>query len=212
MTKFLRGLIGNQNDKSSNPFQMSESVRRDLVTRAEEAGARAMSWNMSDFDKIGGRGVIRRMWNGLKSDGLVCGIKRSVSVDSDECEENKKFKLSLNLSGTCELIDNIELAAGGDDSLSVSLDSRKSFRVDFREVVHSEDEGEAFDLVPESGDGMARNVIYYRDDAVVGWNLEVNHVLNETLSSESSEISLYDAISSQQSTSTQKDFFLDRLL
>ena len=167
VTRFLIGLINDPSEKFANPFQMSESVRRELVARAEESGARALSWNQSDFDKVGGKGMIRRVWNSLKSDGQVCGTKRSISVDSDEGDEHKKFKLSLNLSGTCDLIDNIELMGGGDVSLSVSVDSRSMDRVDPNESISSNNDRVADDLLHGIMNGMNQNVAHYLEDAVV---------------------------------------------
>ena len=100
----------------SNPFQMSESVRSELVRMAEQSGSRAITWNLSYFNKVGGRGTLTSVWNRLKSMCLVRGEKRSCPSDSDDCDDRKKFKQSLNLSDTCDLINNIELQ--GENELS----------------------------------------------------------------------------------------------
>ena len=115
MTRLLVGLIGNDEEKFSNAFEVAESIRRKLVHQAEQAGSRALNWNLSHFDRIGGRGTITSVWNILKSDERVGGKKRILSRESnDEDPERKKFKLSLNLSGTCDRISEIELS---DESL-----------------------------------------------------------------------------------------------
>ena len=120
----MLGLIGEQNKKFSSPFEVSEKVKQEHISRAEQSGARAISWNQPSFERLGGRGTITSIWNKLKSNEAVGGRKRSLSLSESSCcgEEGsrKKCKLSLNISGTCERIENIELAIEEDESLAVS--------------------------------------------------------------------------------------------
>ena len=80
VTKFLLGLVGTPEEKFSSPFQLSDNVRRGLIERAEQAGSRALSWNLSQFDSIGGKGTIRSVWKSLKSEDLVGGRKRAMVI------------------------------------------------------------------------------------------------------------------------------------
>ena len=121
MTGLLVGLKGDNSEKYSNPFQLSDKVKRELILRAEIAGGRALSWDFSHFDKIGGKGTLQAVWKRLKSESLIRGEKRSLSTDSDEEGEAKKAKISLNNSGTCELINNIELDYAENESLAASV-------------------------------------------------------------------------------------------
>ena len=75
---------------------------------------------MSHFDKVGGRGTIRSVWNKLKSNNRVKGQKRILSDSSDSDDESlKRCKISLNVTETCERINNIELS--GEEELSIIL-------------------------------------------------------------------------------------------
>ena len=56
---------------------MAENIRRRIVLRAEQARVRALMWNMSYFDKIGGSGTLTSVWKRLKSEDKVRGRKRS---------------------------------------------------------------------------------------------------------------------------------------
>ena len=121
VTGFLVGLLGEQNDKLSTAFEVSDMIRNELVERAERTGARALSWDLSSFNKVGGSGTITSVWRRLKSDSLVRGCKRSLSLDSNETSDSpKKLKISLDLSGTCDLINNIELSREEEASLVAS--------------------------------------------------------------------------------------------
>ena len=102
MTCFLLGLIGDNDErKFSSTFEIAENVRRELVARAERAGTRALSWDITQFDRVGGRGTIRNVWNRLKSDERTGGRKRSHStLSEEESLEKKKCKISLNISDT----------------------------------------------------------------------------------------------------------------
>ena len=84
ITRFLVGLVGDDVEKLSNPFELANSVRRELVSRAEEAGARALAWDLSQFDKVGGKGTVIAVWNKLKSENRVGGLKRQLSCERSE--------------------------------------------------------------------------------------------------------------------------------
>ena len=82
-------------------LELAETLRREMVARAENAGSRALSWDISQFDKIGGKGTITSVWNMLKSDERVSGQKRPHSSTNEEEESDmKKLKMSLNISDT----------------------------------------------------------------------------------------------------------------
>ena len=66
LTSILMNLVVKPEEKISNPFLMSDRVRDELVARAEQAGARSISWDLALFDKIGGNGTITNVWNRLK--------------------------------------------------------------------------------------------------------------------------------------------------
>ena len=96
----------------NNPFQLTRHIQEMMRLQAEQAGSRAMSWSLPDFDKVGGRGSLRAVWEELKSEERVRGMKRSVSSDeeeSDEFERRKKLCVSLNISNTCLRIRDIGL-------------------------------------------------------------------------------------------------------
>ena len=122
VTRLLLGLMGETGEKISNPFDLAENVRRELVARAERAGTRALSWDFSHFDKVGGKGTVMSMWRRLKSDERVGGKKRSMSsVSDEEATERKKLKLSLNISDTCNKIQEIELSLQAEKSAVLSI-------------------------------------------------------------------------------------------
>ena len=102
---------------------MSDAVRDELIRRANETGKRAIEWDLSTFDKVGGSGTIRSVWNTLKSKGKVDGKKRSApgsdSILSDEGDNNKK-KVSLNISETCDMISEILLEGSGEEDYDLS--------------------------------------------------------------------------------------------
>ena len=150
VTKFLIGLINDQRDKFSNPFQLADNIKRELVRKAEDTGARALSWDLSQFDKVGGRGTIRSVWNNLKSDNLVGGKKRCLSKDSSDSDDPKKPRLSLNLSGTCEMINNIELEEEVNEKLILSF-SLSGDREEVGELNEYEDAQEVPSSVEEHG-------------------------------------------------------------
>ena len=128
ITRFLIGLAGDDESKITNPFDLADRVRREMIARAEETGARALDWDVSQFDKIGGRGTMVSVWKDLKSDERIGGRKRGRSWSSCESEiDKKKAKVSLNMSSTCSRMAELELSADREASLSAStLDSSRS--------------------------------------------------------------------------------------
>ena len=95
-----------------NPFYLSNHIRETLILQVEESGARTLSWNLSEFDKIGGYNTLRTVWASLKSEERTLGVKRSASVlmanrsgDDKDTGENMKFCMSLGLSGTCSRLE-----------------------------------------------------------------------------------------------------------
>ena len=91
----LLGLIVDQEEKFSSPFEFADNIKRGLIARAEEAGGSALSWDLTQFDKIGGCGTIRSVWAELKPDELISGKKRPLSDFISQDEDTKKRKISL---------------------------------------------------------------------------------------------------------------------
>ena len=160
LTSVLLGLIGEHN-KFSNPFEVSEKIKEELISRAEQSGARAISWNQTSFELVGGRGTLRSFWNKLKSKEVVGGRKRSLSTSMScgEEERKKRCKTSLNISGTCEMIENIELAIEEDRSLAASDYEESSSREEpelenagFLSEVEDEGSVDDFRQIGDSGD------------------------------------------------------------
>ena len=156
VTDFILGLVGDSTDQFSNPFQLTENIRKEIIQRAEQAGSRALMWNMSTYDKVGGRGTIRSVWNKLKTNHLVKGQKRKLSElsqSSDDGDESfKKLKASLNISDTCERISNIELSGEEDVSIVLSEgegDSRV-FEDDIEINILHEEDGVPRDVIGDS--------------------------------------------------------------
>ena len=133
MTSFILSLVGDLGGKLSNPFQLSDNIKKELILMAERTGARALAWDLSLFNKVGGNGTLTSVWNRLKSSNLVGGTKRPLSSESEGEEEHKKLRISLNLSGTCDLINNIELQGADGDSMAVSDSERSRDAVFFGE-------------------------------------------------------------------------------
>ena len=79
--------LTDRSSKFNNPFQLAEHIEQMLRTQAEQAGTRALSWNISDFDKIGGQNTLRTVWNSLKEEHRVCGLKRNADTDREDCTE-----------------------------------------------------------------------------------------------------------------------------
>ena len=81
-----------------------------MIRRSEETGTRALNWSLSSFDKIGGANTLRSVWAKLKSNSRVKGRKRPASSSSNPADGNrKKSRVSLNLSSTCDRLDEINL-------------------------------------------------------------------------------------------------------
>ena len=62
--------------KFLNLFDLSEEVRRPLIMKAEQAGTSALMWIMGCFDRIGGKGSIRNVFNKFKGISMVKGKKK----------------------------------------------------------------------------------------------------------------------------------------
>ena len=102
-----------------NPFELSDSIRREIVRRSEASGGRILNWSLSSFDRVGGSNTLRSVWAKLKGDERVRGNKRHASDSGDPDEEKKKLKVSLNLSSTCLDLENIGLhTTSGSESTS----------------------------------------------------------------------------------------------
>ena len=170
LTGALAGLVGDENNKLSNAFQICERVKQELISRAEQAGSRALEWSNSHFERIGGGNTLRSVWRRLKFLQMVRGEKRNLTLSSGDeddvmVNEHKKLKISLNISGTCELINNIELENGNDESLAMS-DVTSQDRDEGNDQLHNlrvEEEGNSDneELVLEAFDfqeGAAREV------------------------------------------------------
>ena len=83
--------LTDRSSKFSNPFQLAEHIQEMLITQAEQAGGRALTWNIADFDRIGGRDTLRTIWADLKAEQRVRGVKMNASMSSDDEEDNKKM-------------------------------------------------------------------------------------------------------------------------
>ena len=55
-------------ERIATPFQLADRVKRELVRRAEASGARALEWSLPSFDRVGGSGTLRTMWDRLKGE------------------------------------------------------------------------------------------------------------------------------------------------
>ena len=117
----MEQVIINLTDRSSmfsNPFQLTEHIRETLIRQAEQSGARAISWSLSDFDKIGGKNTLRTVWSSLKSERRVRGVKRNAESSAEETEK-KKLCVSLDVSGTCNILSRIVLRSSDSSDVSV---------------------------------------------------------------------------------------------
>ena len=106
----------------SNPFQLSLRIRRELLRRAREAEGRAVEWDLSSFDKVGGAGTLRSLWDSLKGLKKVRGVKRGpTSVGLLTCGGRKKKRLN-GVEGQEEHdgpdVHDVDMASGEDDRLS----------------------------------------------------------------------------------------------
>ena len=59
---------------------------------------------MSSFDKVGGVGTLRSVWNRLKGDKRTRGIKRGYGGHVETAGEKKRYKKCLNVSGLCNRV------------------------------------------------------------------------------------------------------------
>ena len=99
---------------------------------------------------------------------MVRGEKRDLRLstdDEDDTSETNKMRISLNISGTCELINNIELAQVVNESLAVS-DATSQNR-----DVSSEGDGLVFPFSDEEGNIASEHEVrdgYESQDGAVG--------------------------------------------
>ena len=116
--------LTDRNKTFNNPFELSNHIREILVAQATQAGARALSWRLEDFDKIGGEGTLRSIWRDLKGEWRVHGVKRARSEgDIEEERYRKRLCDSLNMSGTCEMLENVKLlSSNGSYSTECSVE------------------------------------------------------------------------------------------
>ena len=61
--------------KFSNPFDLSQHIQQVLRDQAEQAGSRAVTWTLRDFDKVGGPETLRTIWADLKAEERVVGSR-----------------------------------------------------------------------------------------------------------------------------------------
>ena len=94
-------------ENMSTPFQLADRVRRELMKRADANGSRAVEWELQSFDKVGGRGTLRKVWERLKGDRRIRGRKRCCKIMPERLDDKKK-KLrdaSLPILGQLNLLD-----------------------------------------------------------------------------------------------------------
>ena len=78
--------------KLSTPFQLADRVHRELMRRAEVNGSRSIDWDLQSFDRVGGRGTLRRVWDRLKGEKRIRGRKRGSRMCEGLGERRKKFR------------------------------------------------------------------------------------------------------------------------
>ena len=122
-------LIGPLKEKISTPFQLTDKIKRELIRRAEQTGGRALDWSMNTFNKVGGKGTLRSIWNRLKSCHLVSGRKRRCGSQGLNGRE-KKRKECLNVSATCTRIIELLLDSLPEDERRASRSSERREEVD----------------------------------------------------------------------------------
>ena len=110
-----------ERDKSfSNPFALSDHVQQVLRDQAEQAGSRAIDWNMSLFDWVGGPNTLRTVWASLKSEDRTVGVKRDAETsdetdsDSDSTSSTKRARRSLGISSTCDKLEAVGIASNSE--------------------------------------------------------------------------------------------------
>ena len=142
VTKFLLGLLGDNKESFLSPFQLADAVRRQMISGAEQAGSKALAWDITQCNKIGGSGTLTSVWRSLKSDERTSGRKRSLSFEKEDDDmEIKKCRLSLNMRKTCEGINNIELNGTRDCSLSASIHNDSQERTEEEFLVLADSNG-----------------------------------------------------------------------
>ena len=148
--------------KFSTPFELSEHIENMLKAQASQAGARALSWRLSDFDRVGGKNTLRMIWSSLKSELRVEGRKRKILEDDEDpntelgcCGSSKRMCMSLDLSGTCSKMEGLGLGLDTSSSycsvLRTSSESGSSLNVS-RLLEETDDRGEVERLIREAGE------------------------------------------------------------
>ena len=96
-----------------NPFQLASHVAKTLMNQIEQASNRAISWNLSSFDRVGGKNTLRVIWEQLRLERRVVGKKRKATDGGSSTGYNddgrKKLCEDIDASGTCERLYNILL-------------------------------------------------------------------------------------------------------
>ena len=98
----ILGMITGE-DEFNNPFQVTDNIREGMIRQAEQAGRRALDWELSSFDRVGGENTLRRVWAALKGNMRVRGKKREPEEDSSDSDNSsKKLKISLKIKEAIE--------------------------------------------------------------------------------------------------------------
>lgn len=118
--------MGPWEGKLSTPFQMTDKIKRELVRRAEQTGGRALDWTMSTFNKVGGAGTLRAVWERLKSCHLIRGRKRKCLGQAREVDKKKKEDLDISL--ICTRL--IELLLSPQPVVELDVSMKRSSRSD----------------------------------------------------------------------------------
>ena len=101
-----------------------------MIRRSEETGTRALNWSLRSFDKIGRANTLRSVWAKLKSNSRVKGRKRPASSSSNPADGNrKKSRVSLNLSSTCDRLDEINLCTSTSIGCASAMSSPNMFGI-----------------------------------------------------------------------------------
>ena len=208
ITGLLVGLVGEEGARFSNPFELAENVKRELISRAENAGSRALLWNLSHYDRIGGRGTLMSVWNHLKTQEKVGGVKRSLSSSSaDDESELKKLKMSLNISDTCNRISEIELSLREEESLVVSFMNSSRMEEEWDRVNQASTDGGESLSGQEVGEVSQMNLVEvipnYSDSESVSSSAFLSDNLRLTTGSES-----VPGLATTESESTDSNYFL----
>ena len=131
----------------NNPFVLAQHIQQTLIQQAEQAGSRALEWDISQFDKIGGKNTLRTVWASLKEEQRTKGLKRQVDLDSSTEsyyeDDRKRVCRSLGLSGTCDRLGEINLDSSSDGIERLRVRSSSDTSIDISLLLdETEDHGE----------------------------------------------------------------------